>query len=126
MGGSVAGPPDCSRRAGGVPPGGGPGDGEIPQPTLYAFLETQRIDLSGRTELNPGGFPGGWIDIRFPGTGVGQAFVGVLHEGPGISVGRSGSPLDAPYRCTPVLPGPSRTPALPRTPLDCRRSCSTR
>jgi len=74
--------------------------------TPYTFLESQRIDLLNNGEINPGYFKGGWIDIRLPGTpGVGQAFVGVMHQGPGVSVGMAAARFDAPYRCSPVIVG---------------------
>jgi hypothetical protein len=59
---------------------GGPSPGQGSSP-LYIFLEAQRIDLLSNGDINPGGFSGGWIDLRMPGNEDNQAFVGVQHTG---------------------------------------------
>jgi hypothetical protein len=59
---------------------GGPSPGASSAP-LYIFLEAQRIDLLSNGDINPGGFKGGWIDLRMPGNFDNQAWVGVQHTG---------------------------------------------
>jgi hypothetical protein len=72
------------------------------RPPSYLFLESQRIDLLNNSDVNPGGYLGGWIDVTLPGTRYGQAFVGVQHSGLGqfLSVGHSASLL-FPDTCGP-------------------------
>jgi len=89
-----------------IPTGGGPSGGEITPNNLYVFLESQRISLLNNGEINPGGFKGGWIDIRFPGnTLYNEAYVGVQHSGPGttLSVGHSASVLSNQFLCSPII-----------------------
>jgi hypothetical protein len=77
-----------------------------PGPTLFAFLETQRIDLLNQGEFNPGGFKSGWADVAFPGFFDNQTWVGIQHSGRSqfLSVGHAGS---RPVReaCALVRPG---------------------
>jgi hypothetical protein len=64
---------------------------------FFTFLETQRLDLLGNDEVNPASYKGGWVDVYFPGSRYGQAFVGVQHSGRGgfLSVGHAASLLDS-------------------------------
>ena len=60
---------------------GGPSPGTT-SPPLYIFLETQRIDLLGNGDINPGGFTGGWINLFTPGFDVtNETWVGIQHTG---------------------------------------------
>jgi hypothetical protein len=84
--------------------GGGPspGPGSI---NLYVFLETQRIDLLGNSDINPGLFRGGYMDVTFPGTTqFNQTYVGIQHSGSGnnlLSVGHSATLLSNQFVCVP-------------------------
>jgi hypothetical protein len=82
---------------------GGPSPGQGSAP-LYVFLEAQRIDLLGNSDINPGGFSGGWIDISFPGNSqYNQAWVGVQHAGRAafLSVGHGATLLNNQFLCVP-------------------------
>lgn len=82
---------------------GGPSPGQGSAP-LYVFLETQRINLLSNSDINPGGFKGGWIDITFPGTSqYNQAWVGVQHAGLAafLSVGHGATLLNNQFLCVP-------------------------
>jgi hypothetical protein len=86
---------------------GGPSGGPTAS-SQYVFLESQRIAIGGNADINPGGFPSGWIDIDLTGTTVAgirrnQAYVGIQHAGPGlaISVGHSAANLDEQFNCSP-------------------------
>jgi len=85
--------------AGGPSPGAGGVD-------LYIFLETQRIDLLSNSDINPGGYKGGWIDMLFPGSSqYNQAYVGIQHSGLAafLSVGHSATLLNNQFLCVPSL-----------------------
>ena len=85
-----------------------------PPSVLYAYLETQRINLSaGALAFNPAGYVGGWADVQFRGPGTNpasaallqnQAWVGVEHTSPGafVSVGYSAANLNNQFNCIPV------------------------
>ncbi len=78
----------------------------------YVFLEASRIALLSNTQVNPGSYSGGWIDMQFRTTGYGfpdniynQAWVGVQHSGPGttMNVGHSATSLNGDFACTPAI-----------------------
>src|SRR5262249_50835264 len=79
--------------------------------TLFTFLETQRLDLSGDSEINPAQYMGGWVDLYLPGSRYEQAFVGVQHSGRGslLSVGHAAVVLD-PGSCSVIPPFSNSTP----------------
>jgi len=84
---------------------GGPSGGGTTV-NLFVFLESQRIALAGAGDINPGGFKGGWINVRFPGnTFYNEAYVGIQHSGPGttLSVGHSATLLQNGFICNPAI-----------------------
>jgi hypothetical protein len=95
-----------------VPGSGGPSGGGTPiAPVDYVFLEANRIDLLGNTQIIPGyststgAFNGGWIDFQLRDnaylSAYNQGWIGVQHSGPGLllSVGYSATTLNEQFIC---------------------------
>jgi hypothetical protein len=95
-----------------VPGSGGPSGGGTPvAPVDYVFLEANRIDLLGNTQIIPGyssatgAFNGGWIDFQLRDNAYfnvyNQGWIGVQHSGPGttLNVGYSATSLNGDFVC---------------------------
>ena len=103
-----------------TPSGGGPSGGDIPNPDKYVYLESQRIKISGNSDMNPAGFDFGWTAWGFTPASDNfsyyQAHVTVEHTAPGafVSVGHGAMLLDNEFTCSPVAIG--QTPGNIATP----------
>ena len=100
--------------------GGAPSGGDIPIADKYVYLESQRIKISGNSDVNPSGYKFGWTEWTFTpasdNTLYYQAYVGVEHTAPGafVSVGHSAMLVNNDFVCTPgsvfTVPGNIATP----------------
>jgi hypothetical protein len=81
-----------------------PSGGEYIVENTYIWWESQRLIITGNTDLQPASYKGGWTDIYFPPTTYdqyNQAFIGIQHSAPGlnVSVGHNATLLDNQFLC---------------------------